>query len=63
MRRLRIVGLGAVIALTAASAVGQFGFGGGRGRFAVQPNIAYDGRFTFVRVKFQTAPGGYWYGG
>jgi hypothetical protein len=25
--------------------------------------IPYDGRFTFVRVKYRTAPGGYWAGG
>jgi hypothetical protein len=38
-------------------------FGGARGPFREYPNIAYDGRFTFVRVKYETAPGGYWYGG
>ena len=27
------------------------------------PNIGYDGRFTFVRVNYTTAPGGYWFGG
>ena len=63
MRRLRIVGIGALIALTAVSALAQFGFGGGRGRFVVRPNTPYDGRFTFVRVKYQTAPGGFWYSG
>jgi len=26
-------------------------------------NIPYDGRFTFVRVKYTPAPGGYWAGG
>ena len=26
-------------------------------------NGPYDGRFTFVRLKYQTAPGGYWYQG
>ena len=26
-------------------------------------NIPYDGRFTFVRIKYDTAPGGYWAGG
>ena len=26
-------------------------------------NGAYDGRFTFVRLKYTTAPGGYWYRG
>ena len=27
------------------------------------PEHQYDGRFTFVRVSYETAPGGYWYGG
>ena len=26
-----------------------------------QPNTPYDGRFTFVRINYDTAPGGYWY--
>jgi hypothetical protein len=26
------------------------------------PNIPYDGRFTFVRVRYDPAPGGYWPG-
>jgi hypothetical protein len=26
-------------------------------------NAPYDGRFTFVRLKYTTAPGGYWYQG
>jgi hypothetical protein len=26
-------------------------------------NLPYDGRFTFVRVTYQTLPGGYWYQG
>lgn len=26
-------------------------------------NIPYDGRFTFVRVRYKPAPGGYWAGG
>ena len=38
-------------------------YGGPRGPFRERPNISYDGRFTFVRVKYTTAPGGYWYGG
>ena len=49
-------------------ALAQRGFGGlgGRGRTIgapVQPNIPYDGRFTFVRLTYETAPGGYWYRG
>jgi uncharacterized protein DUF4159 len=43
---------------------GDFGgFGPPRGPFHLMPNTTYDGRFTFVRVKYETAPGGYWYGG
>jgi hypothetical protein len=26
-------------------------------------NVPYDGRFTFVRIRYATAPGGYWAGG
>src|SRR5262245_63485329 len=26
-------------------------------------NIPYDGRFTFVRIRYTPAPGGYWAGG
>jgi hypothetical protein len=43
------------------------GFGGGRfrGRIRQQilPNAPYDGRFTFVRVNYESTPDGYWYGG
>ena len=47
------------------TALGQdFGFrAGGRDGFHVMPNAPYDGRFTFVRLNYQTAPGGYWYRG
>jgi len=37
----------------------DFGFG----REPVIRNVPYDGQFTFVRVKYDTAPGGYWAGG
>jgi len=50
-----------VTVATAATALAQFG--GPRGPFYERHNIPYDGRFTFVRVKYTTAPGGYWYGG
>src|SRR5216110_3153179 len=40
------------------------GFGGfGGGPSSAGPNIPYDGRFTFVRIRYETAPGGYWAGG
>ena len=49
------------VLLVAGAAVAQFG--GPRGRFALRRNIGYDGRFTFVRLNYTTAPGGYWYRG
>jgi hypothetical protein len=53
-----------IVLAVATAAVAQRGFGGfGRGAFHVVPNGKYDGRFTFVRVRYDTAPGGYWYGG
>jgi uncharacterized protein DUF4159 len=60
-----VAGLLVLIAVTAMAQGGGFrGFGGGfAGPFKVPPNVAYDGRFTFVRVKYTTAPGGFWYRG
>jgi hypothetical protein len=52
-----------LVLVLAAVATGLGQYGGPRGPFREQPNIPYDGRFTFVRVKYTTAPGGYWYGG
>jgi hypothetical protein len=51
-----------VLVLGAGAAFAQFG----RFRSRTPPlrkNIAYDGRFTFVRVNYTTAPGGYFYRG
>jgi hypothetical protein len=31
--------------------------------FRPRPNAPYDGRFTFMRANYTTAPGGYWYRG
>jgi hypothetical protein len=34
--------------------------------YSIEPrlhNVPYDGRFTFARIKYTTAPGGYWYQG
>jgi hypothetical protein len=51
-------------ALAQRGGFGGFGgYGGQRGRLHILPNIPYDGRFTFVRVNYETAPGGYWAGG
>jgi len=61
VRRARALAGAAALVVTAVSAFAQFG--GPRGPFRERPNIPYDGRFTFVRLKYTTAPGGYWYGG
>jgi hypothetical protein len=61
-RRSARVVAGAVAALlVAGAAAAQFPFF--RGRVALRKNIAYDGRFTFVRLNYTTAPGGYFYRG
>ena len=39
------------------------GFGGSRMLRGQLPNAPYDGRFTFVRINYDTAPGGFWYRG
>jgi hypothetical protein len=66
-RRATFLALSLVFLCLGAGAFAQRGgFGGGRGRPIPDrelPNIPYDGRFTFVRVKYDTAPGGYWYRG
>jgi hypothetical protein len=60
-----------VVALCACAATvlaqrGFGGFGDFGGRFVpfrIEPNAKYDGRFTFVRVKYQPGEGGYWWRG
>jgi hypothetical protein len=57
-----MIAAGLMVCLSVA-AVAQRGFGrrGGYGDpFQIYPNAPYDGRFTFVRVNYTTAPGGYW---
>src|SRR4051812_36239150 len=53
----------AAVAALAQRRFDDFGFGAFRGRDPEIHNTAYDGRFTFVRIKYDTAPGGYWAGG
>ena len=53
----------AALLLAVTAPAQDFGFGRREGPFHVMPNVRYDGRFTFVRVNYQTAPGGYWYRG
>jgi len=61
LTRGRVLASAVAGVMIAASALAQFG--GPRGPFRERPNIPYDGQFTFVRLKYTTAPGGYWYGG
>src|SRR5947207_1749410 len=64
---IRLVIASAVVLSIAAAAVAQRrldDFGGfSWGRTPAIHNIPYDGRFTFVRIQYETAPGGYWAGG
>jgi hypothetical protein len=57
------VAVASVCAAAAAYAQREFGGFGGYSRSTALPNVAYDGRFTFVRIRYETAPGGYWAGG
>ena len=64
-RRAALVTVALVVSVAAAAFAQRRGFGRYRDRapFHQLPNIPYDGRFTFVRVNYETAPGGYWYRG
>jgi len=63
-RRLRIaiVAVAAIVGLSATAAA-QRGFRRFRARELEISNVPYNGQFTFVRVNYTTAPGGYWYQG
>jgi hypothetical protein len=54
--------LGLAAAALAQRRFDDYGFGGS-GREPAIHNVPYDGQFTFVRVQYDTAPGGYWAGG
>jgi hypothetical protein len=64
---VREVRLSVIVVLVAVTALAQRrgfrNFGELSDLSGVRPNASYDGRFTFVRVKYTTAPGGYWYRG
>ena len=62
-RRRRILPAFAVLLFISSAAFAQRFFFGGEGRDPAVRNINYDGRFTFARLKYTTAPGGYWYQG
>jgi hypothetical protein len=49
----------AVVVATGSIAAAQFGFPGFGDFYRPLPNIPYDGRFTFVRVRYEPAAGGY----
>jgi len=57
-----ILGL-SVAAVAQRRGRGFGGFSGNRMLRGQPPNAPYDGRFTFVRVNYDTAPGGFWYRG
>ena len=63
--RMRVIGiaLGVVVLLSGAAVAQRRFFGRQRGRDIEVQNHDYDGRFTFVRAKYATAPGGFWYQG
>jgi Domain of unknown function (DUF4159) len=65
-RRWRIgtLALTLIVALSCAAYAQRrrfYGWGGGRDLDV--ENAPYDGRFTFARLKYTTAPGGFWYQG
>jgi hypothetical protein len=51
------------VAVMMAQRRGFGGFGGRPIATGITPNVPYDGKFTFVRVKYDSSPGGYWYRG
>jgi hypothetical protein len=62
-RRVTVVLTALVLSSVAVTAVAQRRFFGFRERTVDIRNISYDGRFTFVRLKYTTPPGGFWYQG
>ena len=62
-RSVATVVLALAAAIASAAAVQRRGVWD---EYAVEPrlhNVPYDGRFTFARIKYKTAPGGFWYQG
>jgi hypothetical protein len=65
-RRRRAMIIAPVLLSLTAAAFAQRGFGRDardQGPLRLRANASYDGRFTFVRITYDTAPGGYWAGG
>ena len=63
MYRVLLAAAVALALATAALAQRRFFDGEGYSREPAIHNVPYDGQFTFVRIKYETAPGGYWAGG
>lgn len=66
VRRALHFSLVVALALTSALAFAQGRFRGMdvlRGNVIIPANIPYDGRFTFLRIRYENPPGGYWYRG
>ncbi len=67
MVRIRATVVVTVVLLAATLAFAQGrrfgGFDQLRSAPRVGQNVPYDGRFAFVRLTYETAPGGYWYRG
>ena len=65
MQSVRTFGFVCLCLIAASLTLAQFGGGRFRGRIRqeILPNAPYDGRFTFVRVNYESTPDGYWYGG
>jgi hypothetical protein len=62
-RRRLVLTAAAVFLLAAATALAQREFDRDQRLLRVLRNASYDGQFTFVRVSYEPAPGGYWAGG
>ena len=63
MRRLPIAVTAAVVVVFAAGVLAQRRQFAGPVDVAIDPPPAYDGQFIFARLKFPTAPGGYYFRG
>jgi hypothetical protein len=62
-RRRIVASIAMLLALCSVALAQRRGFGGRFVPYTIPPNQTYDGRFAFVRVKYETAPGGYWWRG
>jgi len=60
--RARRAAIALFVLAAGGTAFAQFGFSGFRGWYQPLPNLPYDGQFTFVRVRYDPAPGGFWPG-